>query len=64
MTEHTLWLSVLQLRVIHDAGEEGLVLSVTCEKPNIPTKNRVYAMKVLTDYFHTQTQTQVYTWVL
>ena len=52
-------LCISQLRVIHDSGEEGMVLSAVCEKQNIPNKNRVYAMKVLTNYFQTQTQTQV-----
>ena len=37
------------------------MLSVMCEKPKIPTPNRMYAMKVLANYFQTQTQTQVQT---
>ena len=35
------------------------MLRAKCNKPSLPNKERIYAMKVLTNYFQTQTQTQV-----
>ena len=51
----------LQFGLIHDGGEEGLVLRAKCTKPSLPNKERMYTMKVLTNYFQCQTQTQVLT---
>lgn len=49
--------------LIYEAGTEdgceSLIVRVKCTKPCIPNKERTYAMKVLTNYFKTQTQTQV-----
>ena len=48
-----------QLGLIHDSGEEGIVLRAQCTKGGIPNPSRIYAMKVLTNYFQTQTHSQV-----
>ena len=45
--------------LIHDSGDEGIVLRAQCYKRGIPNPGRVYAMKVLANYFQTQTHTQV-----
>lgn len=51
--------SPLQLGLIHDSKEEGIVLRAQCKKKGLPHPERVYAMKVLTNYFQAQTATQV-----
>jgi hypothetical protein len=43
---------------IYDGGEEGLVLRAQCKKKGLPYPDRVYAMKVLTNYFKSQTATE------
>ncbi|CAI7991881.1 Serine/threonine-protein kinase PINK1, mitochondrial [Geodia barretti] len=43
---------------IFDGGEEGLVLRAQCKKKGLPFPDRVYAMKVLTNYFKSQTATE------
>ena len=48
-----------QLGLIHDSGEEGIVLRAQCTKRGLPNPHRIYAMKVLTNYFQMQTHTQV-----
>ena len=48
-----------QLGLIHDSKEEGIVLRAQCKKKGLPHPDRVYAMKVLTNYFQSQTATQV-----
>lgn len=45
--------------LIHDSGDEGIVLRAQCNKRGIPNPGRIYAMKVLANYFQTQTHTQV-----
>ena len=58
---HSLSFSLsVQLGLIHDSGEEGLVLRARCNKASLPNKEKTYAMKVLTNIFQSQTQTQVY----
>lgn len=42
-----------------DKDNESLVLRARCIKPELPNKDRVYAMKFLSDYMHGNTQTQV-----
>lgn len=49
----------LQLGLIYDSGEEGIVLRAQCKKRGLPNPERVYAMKVLTNFFASQTATQV-----
>ena len=48
-----------QLGLIHNSKEEGVVLRAQCKKKGLPHPERVYAMKVLTNYFQAQTATQV-----
>lgn len=50
---------LLQLGLIYDSGEEGIVLRAQCKKKGLPNPERVYAMKVLTNFFASQTATQV-----
>ena len=49
-----------QLGPIYEGGEEGIVLRAQCKKKGLPFPDRVYAMKVLTNYFQSQTATQVH----
>lgn len=42
-----------------DKDNESLVLRAKCIKPELPNKERVYAMKFLSDYMHGTTQTKV-----
>lgn len=46
------------LGLIYEGGEEGIVLRAQCKKKGLPNPDRVYAMKVLTNYFQSQTATQ------
>ena len=48
-----------QLGLIHDSKEEGIVLRTQCKKKGLPYPERVCAMKVLTNYFQSQTATRV-----
>ena len=55
-----------QQGVIHspEADEEGLVVRAKCTKEGLPNPDRIYAMKILTNYFQVETQSQVRTYIL
>lgn len=54
------------MSVIHSSEDDkdcdSLVLRTKCNKSGIPNKDRIYAMKVLTDFFIEKTQTKVCTY--
>lgn len=48
--------------LIHDpvgGDDDSVILRAKCIKPGIPSKDRTYAVKVLTNYFVESTQTKV-----